>query len=135
MKFIVVEDQPLRRSRRLQNLPPSVTVEPPPPPQKRRLDIDGSFEPVGVSEVPGEPELRINQEETTAVETKDLQVDKFARNLNPPLTDLNDPMIVQVHPFNPPVIGVPLGRIMSIAGESSLLPLQLLQLKGCHLPR
>ena len=28
-------------------------------------------------------------------------------------------MIVQVHPFNPPVIGVPLGRLMSTAGESS----------------
>ena len=28
-------------------------------------------------------------------------------------------MIIQVHPFNPPMIGVPVGRIMSTAGESS----------------
>ena len=28
-------------------------------------------------------------------------------------------MIVQVHPFDPPVIGVPMGRIMSIVGEIS----------------
>ena len=52
-----MEDQPLRRSRRLQNLPPAITVEPPPPPQRQRLDTDSSFEPVGVSEVPGEPNL------------------------------------------------------------------------------
>ena len=43
----------------------------------------------------------------------------FARNFNSPLTDLNDPMIVQVHPFNSLVIGVPLGRLMSTTGESS----------------
>ena len=39
-----------------------------PPPQRRRLDTYGSFEPIGVSEVSGEPELRINKEETTAVD-------------------------------------------------------------------
>ena len=55
-----MEDLPLRRSRRLQNLPPLVIVEPPSPPQRRRLDIDGSFEPVGISEVLGELELRTN---------------------------------------------------------------------------
>jgi len=27
-------------------------------PQRQRLDTDGSFKPIGVSEVPGEPELR-----------------------------------------------------------------------------
>ena len=43
----------------------------------------------------------------------------FARNFNSPLTDLNDPMIVQVRPFNSPVIGVPLGRLMATVGESS----------------
>ena len=48
-----------------------------------------------------------------------MQADKFARNFNSPLTDLNDHMIVQVRPFNSPVIGVPLGRLMSTAGESS----------------
>ena len=63
-----MEDQPLCRPRRLQNLPPSVTVEPPPPPQRQRLDTYGSFEPVGVSEVLGELELWINQEETSTVD-------------------------------------------------------------------
>ena len=67
-----MEDQRLRRSRRFPNFPPSVTVEPPSPPQRRRLDTDGSFEPVGVSEVPGEPDLRINQEETSTGYIEDL---------------------------------------------------------------
>ena len=53
-----MEDQPIRRSRRLQNLPLRIALEPPPPPQRQRLDTNGSFEPIGVSEVPGEPELR-----------------------------------------------------------------------------
>ena len=48
------------------------------------------------------------------VEIEDLQDDEFARNFNTPLTYLNDPVIVQVHPFDPPVIGVTVGRIMSI---------------------
>ena len=43
----------------------------------------------------------------------------FVRNFNSPLTDLNDPVIVQVRPFNSLVIGVPLGRLMSTAGERS----------------
>ena len=94
-------------------------MEPPPPPQRQRLDTDGSFEPIGVSEVPGEPELRTDQFDLTAVEIEDLQADEFARNFNSPLTDLNDPMITQVHSFNSPVIGVPLCRLMSTAGESS----------------
>ena len=55
-----MEDQILRRSYRLQNLPPSVTVDPPPPHQKRRLDTDGSFKQVHVSEVPSEPTLMID---------------------------------------------------------------------------
>ena len=93
-KFIVVEDQPLRWSRRLQNLPPSSTVEPPPPPQRWRLDTDGSFEPTSLREVLGEPELRINQEETSIVEIEDLQADEFARNFNSPLTYLNHHVIV-----------------------------------------
>ena len=95
-----MEDQPPRRSRRLQNLPPFTTVDPPPPPQRRRLDIDDSFKPVGISEVLGEPELRENQVDITIVEIEDLQVDEFARNFNSPLTDLNDPVIIQVCPFN-----------------------------------
>ena len=60
-EFSIMEDQPLRRSRRLQNLPLFTTVEPPLPPQRRRLDTDGSFEPVGLSEVLGEPELIANR--------------------------------------------------------------------------
>ena len=90
----MVEDQPLRRSRRLQNLPPTTIMEPPSPRQRWILDTDGSFEPVGVSEVPSEPKLRTNQVDTTTIEIEDLQDDEFARNFNPPLTDLNDHVII-----------------------------------------
>ena len=81
-------------SRRLQNLPPLVTLEPPPPPQRWRLDTDGSFEPVGVSEVPGEPSLIANRLDFYTVEIEYLKIEEFARNFNTPLTDLNDPVIV-----------------------------------------
>ena len=67
-----MEDQPIRRSRRLRNLPPIVTMEPPPPPQRWRLDTDSSFEPVGVSEVFGEPELIANRFDLDTVEIEDL---------------------------------------------------------------
>ena len=66
----------------------------PPPPQRHILDTYVPFESVGVSEVPGEPKLRTNQVDTTAIEIEDLQADEFARNFNSPLTDLNNPMIV-----------------------------------------
>ena len=118
-----MEEQPIKRSRRLQTLPPVTTVEPPPPPQRRRLDTDNSFEPVGISEVPSEPELRTNQVDTTAVEIEDLQADKFARNFNSPHTDLNDPAIIQVHPFNSPVIGIPISKLMASVGESPYTPI------------
>ena len=78
----------------MQNLPPLITFEPPPPPQRRRLDTYGSFEPIGVSEVQGEPELMANRFNLNTVEIEDLQADEFARNFNTPLTDLNDPVIV-----------------------------------------
>ena len=71
-KFSIMEDQPIRRSRRLQNLPPLVTLEPPPPPQRWRLDTDDSFESVGVSEVLGEPELRASCFDFNIVEIEDL---------------------------------------------------------------
>ena len=96
-----MDDQAIRRSRRLQNLPPLITLEPPPPPQRRILDTDSSFEPIGVSEVLGEPELKANHFDLNIDEIEDLQVDEFARNFNTPLTNLNDPVIVQVHPFDP----------------------------------
>ena len=67
-----MEDQPIRRSRRLQKLPPLITLEPPPPPQRQRLDTDGSFEPVGISEVLGEPELIANYFDIDTVEIEDL---------------------------------------------------------------
>ena len=100
----------------MRNLPLLITLEPPPPPQRWRLDTDGSFKPIRVSEVSGKPELRENHFNLNTVEIEDLRVDRFARNFNSPLTDLNDPVIVQVRPFNPPMIGVPLGRIMSTTG-------------------
>ena len=117
-----MEDQPLYRSIRLQNLPPSDTVDPPLPPQRKRLGTDGSFEPIGVSKVTGELELRSNQVDTTIVKIKDLQADEFARNFNPPLTDLRDPMIVQVIPFDSPIIGVPVRRVMARSGEGISTP-------------
>ena len=80
----------------MQNLPLLITLEPPPPPQRRRLDTGGSFEPIGVSEVPGEPELRANRFNLNTVEIEYLQADEFAGNFNSPLTDLNDLVIVQV---------------------------------------
>ena len=89
-----MEDQSLRRSRRLQNFPPLITLEHPPPSKRQGLDTDGSFEPIGVSEVPGEPELGANRFNLNTVEIEDLQADKFARNFNSPLTDLNDAVIV-----------------------------------------
>ena len=107
-----MEDQPIRSSRRLQNLPPLITLEPPPPPQRQRLDTDSSFEPVGVSEVPGEPSLIANRLDFDIVEIEDLQTNEFARNFNTPLTDLNDLVIVQVRPFDSPGLGVPVGRIV-----------------------
>ena len=111
-----MDDQSIRRSRRLQNLPPLITLELAPPPQRWRLDTEGSFEPIGVSEVLGEPELRENCFNLNTVKIEDLQADEFARNFNSPLTDLNDPVIVHVRPFNPPMIGVPMGRIMPTIG-------------------
>ena len=55
-------------------------------PSKAKLDIDGSFESIGVSEVSGEPELRENCVNLNTVEIEDLQADEFARNFNSPLT-------------------------------------------------
>ena len=43
------------------------------------------------------------------------------RNFNTPLIDLNDPVIVQVRPFDSPVVGIPMGRIISSVGESSFV--------------
>ena len=68
----------------MQNLPPLITLEPPPPPQTRRLDTDGSFELIGVSEVPSELELRENRLNLNTVEIEDLQDDGFVRNFNSP---------------------------------------------------
>ena len=127
-------DQPLRRSRRFKNLPSFTTVEPPPPPQRRRLDTDGSFELVGISEVPGEPELRTNQFDTNTIEIEYLQADEFARNFNSPLTDLNDLVIVQVHPFNSYVIGVPVSRLMASVGESPSTPISTILAEGVPPP-
>ena len=89
-----MEDQPIRRSQRLQNLLPLITLEPPPPPQRRRLDTDCSFELVGVSEVPSEPALIANRLDFDIVEIEDLQNHEFARNFNTRLTDLNDHVII-----------------------------------------
>ena len=83
--------------------------------------MDGSFEPIGVSEFLGEPTLIADHLNLDIVGIEDLQTNEFARNFNTPLTDLNDPVIVQVRPFDSPVLGVPVGRIMSTVGESYFL--------------
>ena len=56
--------------------------------------MGGSFKPVGVSEVPGEPALIANRFDFNTVEIEDLQTNEFARNFNRPLTNLNDPVII-----------------------------------------
>ena len=68
-----MEDQAIRRSQRLQNLHPLITLEPPPPPQWWRLDINGYFKSIGFSEVLGEPELRENHFNLNTVEIEYLQ--------------------------------------------------------------
>ena len=78
----------------MRNLPPIIALEPPPLPQRRRLDTDGSFQPVGISEILGELELIANCFDLDIVEIEELQNDKFARNFNTPLTDLNNHVIV-----------------------------------------
>ena len=78
----------------MRNLPPLTPLEPPPLPQRRRLSTGGSFEPVGTSEVLGEPELIANRFDLDTVEIEELQADELARHYNSPLTDLNDPVIV-----------------------------------------
>ena len=130
-QFSIVEDQPLIRSRRLQKNPLFTTVEPPSPPQRWRLDIDSCFEPVGISEVSGEPKLRTNQVDTTTIEIEDLQADEFERNFDSPLTDLNDPVIIQVRPFNSPMIGVLVSRHVASSGEGPSTPISVL--KYCNL--
>ena len=50
----------------------SLSDAPVPQPQRQRLDTDGSFEPIGVSEVPGEPEIRENHINLNTVEIEDL---------------------------------------------------------------
>ena len=59
-----------------------------------RLVVESSFETIGVSQFPGESKLRTNQVNTAEIEIEDLQADEFARNFNPPLIDLNDPVII-----------------------------------------
>ena len=63
-----------------------------------------------------------------------MQAEKFVRNFNSPLTDLNDPLIVQVHPFNSHVIGILVGRLMSSAGESPSTPILAILVEGVPPP-
>ena len=75
-----MEDQPLRRSRRLQRLPLLSTMDLQPQPRRRRLNTNDSFESTDVSESLGEPKLRYTQIDTFSVEIEDLQAEEFARN-------------------------------------------------------
>ena len=66
----------------MRNLPPITALEPPPLPQRKRLDIEGSFEPIGISEIRGEPKLIANRFNLDTVEIEELQTNEFARNFN-----------------------------------------------------
>ena len=46
------------------------------------------------------------------------------------MTDLNDPVIVQVRPFDSPVLGVPMGRTMSSTKESIFLFTSTIPVEG-----
>ena len=59
---------------------------------------------------------------------------EFARNFNPPLTDLNDHVIVQVRPFNSPVIGVHVSILMANEGESPSTPIPAIPAEGVPPP-
>ena len=83
-----------------------------------------------VSKFPSEPKLRTNQEDTTAIDIQDLQADEFARNFNPPLTNLSNLVIVQVIPFDSPVIGVLVSNIMAIFGEGISTPKSVILARG-----
>ena len=63
-----------------------------------------------------------------------MQANKFARKFNSPLTDLNDHVIVQVCPFNSPVIGVPVRKFMASAGESPSTPISAIPAEGVPPP-
>ena len=104
-------------SQRLQNLPPLSIVEPPPPPQKWRLDTNSSFESLGVSESPWEPELCYTQPNPLSIEIEYLQAQEFARNYNSPLIYLRDLVLVQVRHLGPLGIGVPLSSLIYSLGE------------------
>ena len=63
-----------------------------------------------------------------------MQTDDFARNFNPPLTNLNDPVIVQVLPFSSPAIGVPLSRDMFSSREGISTPTSAILVSGVPPP-
>ena len=63
-----------------------------------------------------------------------MQADEFARNFNSPLTYLNDLVIVQVLPFDSPVIGVPVSRLMASSGESPSTPISAISAEGVTPP-
>lgn len=92
LQFLKVEYHLPHGSRRIQNIS-SVTFESPPPPQRQRIDITGSFEPIGS----GEPDLTGNISSapiTTRIEY--LQAEGFLRPFNPPLTRTNTPVVVKI---------------------------------------
>ena len=63
-----------------------------------------------------------------------MQDGRFARNFNSPLTNLNDPVIIQVHPFDSPVIGVPMRVFMASSVEGMSTPTSTIPYGGVHVP-
>ena len=95
-------------------------MDPPPPPLRRSINTSGSFESTGISENTGEPELSYIKHGPLSVEIEDLQAKEFAINYNSPLTNLGDPVLVQILPFNQPTFCVPIGVVISSSGEGLL---------------
>ena len=59
-----------------------------------------------------------------------MQTYEFARNFNTPLTDLKNPVIIQVRPFDSPILGVPMSRIMSSMEESPFVFTSAISVEG-----
>ena len=81
--------------------------------------MSGSFESTGVSESPGELELRYTRPDIPLVEVEYLQFEEFSRNFNTPLTDIGDSILVQIRPLSQSRIGVPIGFVIENLGEGS----------------
>jgi hypothetical protein len=92
-----VVDQPPRRSRRIQGLPPKqVEVNPPLPPLRHRLDQTDTFVPTGPVETIDTEPTETNASAPEVVSISDLEVEDFTHPFNPPLTGTDSPVVSQI---------------------------------------